>query len=37
MLLAGVRTICLDQKAPQDFLYISQLREICTASVQASG
>ena len=27
----------LDQKAPQDFLYISQLREICTASVQATG
>ena len=27
----------LDQKAPQDFLYIPQLWEICTASVQATG
>ena len=27
----------MDQKAPQDFLYISQLLEIFTAGVQPTG
>ena len=37
MLLEGVRTISSDQNAPQDFLYIPQLWEICTASVLVTG
>ena len=37
VLYVGVRTRLLDQNAPQDFLYIPQLYEFRTASVQAAG
>ena len=37
ILLGGVRTSCLDQNAPHDFLYIPQLWEIYTTSVQPTA
>ena len=37
ILLIGVRTSRWDQNAPHDFLYIPQLWDTCTASVQATA
>ena len=37
ILLGGVRSSRLDQNVPHDFLYIPQVWEICTASVQPAA